>query len=200
MADWKEEHETTRFPKLEDWVMHFDGSKQLHGLEDGVTLKSPKGDELSCMFQIHFPTTNNIAEYEALLHGLRVAKEIGVKHIMCCRDSDLVAQRVAGTYKDWNKIMASYRDEVDKMYKSFITYDIKYVRREDNMAADTLSKLGSSKAFLLGMFSRAPTHTICQDGGSRKSGVSEFSSHGGNACQSSMGRTLPGISDDQKVT
>jgi ribonuclease HI len=55
-----------------------------------VTLKSPKGDELSYVLQIHFPTTNNIAEYEALLHGLRIAKEIGVQHIMCCGDSDLV--------------------------------------------------------------------------------------------------------------
>jgi ribonuclease HI len=72
--------------------MHFDGSKLLHGLGAGVTLKSPKGDELSYVLQIHFSTTNNIAEYEALLHGLRVAKEIGVHHIMCCGDSDLIAQ------------------------------------------------------------------------------------------------------------
>jgi ribonuclease HI len=71
--------------------MHFDGSKLLHGSGARVTLKSPKGDELSYVLQIHF-TTNNIAEYEALLHGLRIAKKIGVQHIMCCGDSDLVAQ------------------------------------------------------------------------------------------------------------
>jgi hypothetical protein len=41
--------------------------------------------------------------------------------------------------------MAAYRDEVDDMAKSFLGYDIKHVRREDNMAADTLSKLGSSR-------------------------------------------------------
>jgi ribonuclease HI len=72
--------------------MHFDGSKLLHGSGAGVTLKSPKGDELSYVFQIHFPTTNNIVEYEALLDGLCIANEIGVQHIMCCGDSDLVAQ------------------------------------------------------------------------------------------------------------
>jgi ribonuclease HI/probable phosphoglycerate mutase len=125
--------------------MHFDGSKLLHGSGAGVTLKSPKGDELSCVLQIHFPTTNNIAEYEALLHGLRIAKEIGVQPIMCCGDSDLAAQQVAGTYKARNEVMAAYRDEVDEMTKSFLGYDIKHVRREDNMAADTLSKLGSSR-------------------------------------------------------
>jgi hypothetical protein len=41
--------------------------------------------------------------------------------------------------------MAAYRDEVDEMAKSFLGYDIKDVRREDNMAADTLSNLGSSR-------------------------------------------------------
>jgi ribonuclease HI len=125
--------------------MHFDGSKLLHGSGDGVTLKSPKGDELSYVLKIHFPTTNNIEEYEALLHGLRVAKEIGIKHIMCCGDSNLVTQQVARTYKAWNEVMVAYRDEVDELAKSFIGYDIKYIRREDNMAADTLSKLGSSR-------------------------------------------------------
>jgi hypothetical protein len=72
---------------------------------------------------------------------------------MCCRDSDLAAQQVAGTYKAWNEIKAAYRDEVDEMDKSFSGYDIKYIRQEDNMEADTLSKLGSSrKAVLPGVF------------------------------------------------
>jgi hypothetical protein len=49
--------------------------------------------------------------------------------------------------------MTAYRDEVDEMAKSFLGYDIKHVRREDNMAADTLSKLGSShKAVPPGVF------------------------------------------------
>jgi hypothetical protein len=64
---------------------------------------------------------------------------------MCCGDSDLVAQQVAGIYKARNEVMAAYRDKVDEMAKSFLGYDIKHVRREDNMAADTLSKLGSSR-------------------------------------------------------
>jgi hypothetical protein len=49
--------------------------------------------------------------------------------------------------------MAAYKDEVDEMAKSFLGYDINHVRREDNMATDTLSKLGSSrKAVLPGVF------------------------------------------------
>jgi hypothetical protein len=47
MADWKEAQETMPIPEPEHWMMHFDGSKLLHGSGAGVTLKSPKGDELS---------------------------------------------------------------------------------------------------------------------------------------------------------
>jgi ribonuclease HI len=145
MVDWKEVQETTPVPEREHWVMNLDGSKLLHGSGARVTLKYPKGDELRYVLQIHFPTTKNTAEYEALLHGLRVAKEISVQYIMCCGDSDLVTQQVAGIYKARNKVMVVYRDEMDEMAKSFIGYDIKHIQREDNMAAGTLSKLGSSR-------------------------------------------------------
>ena len=42
------------------------------------------------MLQIHFAASNNVAEYEALVHGLRLAKEIGIQRIICFGDSDLV--------------------------------------------------------------------------------------------------------------
>ncbi|KAK1649723.1 hypothetical protein QYE76_067528 [Lolium multiflorum] len=80
IADWTEVPEGT--PWNQAWVMHFDGSKQHQGSGAGVTLKSPTGEELQYVLQIHFEATNNMAEYEALLHGLRIAKEIGIKHII----------------------------------------------------------------------------------------------------------------------
>ncbi|KAK1628982.1 hypothetical protein QYE76_003297 [Lolium multiflorum] len=84
-------------------------------------------------------------EYEALLHVLRIAKEIGIKHIIYCGDSDLVAQQVGGTWNARNSVMAAYRDEVDEIAKHFLGYEVKYVRRDDNAAADMLSKLGSGR-------------------------------------------------------
>ncbi|KAK1585292.1 hypothetical protein QYE76_008124, partial [Lolium multiflorum] len=146
VADWTEAPDASLEPEPETWVMHFDGSKQHQGSGAGVTLKSPTGEELQYVLQIHFEATNNMAEYEALLHGLRIAKEIGIKHIICCGDSDLVAQQVAGTWNARNSIMAAYRDEVDEIAKCFLGYEVKYVRRDDNTAADMLSKLGSGEA------------------------------------------------------
>jgi hypothetical protein len=48
------------------------------GLRASIVLISPKGDKLHYVLQIHFAALNNIAKYEDLVHGLRLAKEIGI--------------------------------------------------------------------------------------------------------------------------
>ena len=50
------------------------------------------------MLQIHFAASNNVAEYEAVIHGLNVAKEIGIRWIECFGDSDLVVQQSSGNW------------------------------------------------------------------------------------------------------
>ena len=70
--------------------MHFDGSKVKEGLGAGVVLTSLKQDQLKYVLQVHFAASNNVAEYEALIHGLNVAKEIAIRWIVCYGDSDLV--------------------------------------------------------------------------------------------------------------
>jgi ribonuclease HI len=76
--------------------MHFDGSKLLGGLGASVVLTSPKGDKLQYVLQMHFHVSNNVAEYEALVHGLKMAKQIGIRRILCFGDSDLVVHQVIG--------------------------------------------------------------------------------------------------------
>jgi hypothetical protein len=69
-------------PPLRDanyWRMHFDGSKTIHGLGAGIVLSSPKNDQLRYVLQIHFAASNNVVEYEALVHGLKVSKDIGIR-------------------------------------------------------------------------------------------------------------------------
>jgi hypothetical protein len=60
------------------WIMYFDGSYTLKGAGAGVVLIPPEGDVLKYVIQIEFPTTNNTAEYEGLVTGLRLAKELGI--------------------------------------------------------------------------------------------------------------------------
>jgi ribonuclease HI len=79
-------------PDANYWRMHFDGSKMIHGLGVGIVLTSPKNDQLRYVLQIHFVASNNVAEYEALVQGLKVSKDIGIHRIMCFADSYLVIQ------------------------------------------------------------------------------------------------------------
>jgi ribonuclease HI len=61
------------------WVMYFDGSYNVKGAGGGVVLIPPEGDMLKYAIQIEFPATNNTAEYEGLVTGLRLAKELGIR-------------------------------------------------------------------------------------------------------------------------
>ena len=92
-----------------------------------------------------FPCTNNAAEYEALLHGLRMAKEMNLSRVKCFGDSDLVAQQVSGTWDSKDPLMAAYRREVDAMAWHFRGYQVEHIDRRKNEAADALSRLGSQR-------------------------------------------------------
>jgi ribonuclease HI len=99
--------------------MNFDGSKMRWGLGAGVIFTSPKGDKPLYVLQIHFRASNNITEYEALLHGLKLAKEIGIQRILCFGDSDLVVHQVSGEWDAKDTNMASYRFYVQQLYGFF---------------------------------------------------------------------------------
>ncbi|SPT17889.1 unnamed protein product [Triticum aestivum] len=85
------------------------------------------------------------AEYEALLHGLRMAKEMNLSRVKCFGDSDLVAQQVFGTWDSKDPLMAAYCREVDIVAGHFKGYQVDHVDRRKNEAADALSRLGSQR-------------------------------------------------------
>jgi ribonuclease HI len=125
--------------------MHFDGSKTIHGLGAGIVLTSPKNDQLRYVLQIHFAASNNVAEYEALVHGLKVSKDIGIRRIMCFGDSDLVIQQCSGIWDAHDANMGSYHFLVQQLSGYFEGCEFRHVPLAQNEAADTLSKLGSSR-------------------------------------------------------
>ena len=72
--DWTELQMPEDKPDNAYWTIHFDGSRQLKCSGAGVILTSPRGDKFCYVLRLLFPCTNNGAEYEALLHGLQMAK------------------------------------------------------------------------------------------------------------------------------
>ena len=111
----------------------------------GVIIISPQGDKMQYTLQIHFTCTNNVAEYEALLHGLHVAKEMGVSRIKCYRDSDLVVQQTMGTWDANDPNMAAYRQLVDQVGRHFAGMELEHINQGKNEAADALSRFGSKR-------------------------------------------------------
>ena len=120
--------------------------------EAGVLFISPKGEQLKYVFQILFKVSNNEAEYEALLHGLRLAVSLGIKRLLVYGESLLVVQQVN---KEWdiNKdTMDAYVEEIRKLENKFSGLEIHHVDRDNNVGADVLSKLGSTRAAAPGVF------------------------------------------------
>jgi ribonuclease HI len=74
--------------------MYFNGLLKLSGVGVGVLFISPSGKQLKYVLQIRWPATNNEAEYEALLHGLRLAVTLGIKRLLVYGDSSVVINQV----------------------------------------------------------------------------------------------------------
>ena len=71
----------------EYWTMYFDGSLMKKGTGAELVLVSPLGVRRRYMVHIHFPSSNNVAEYEALINSLRIAIELGIRWLDVWDDS-----------------------------------------------------------------------------------------------------------------
>jgi ribonuclease HI len=145
MVEWTENQVPTPVDKPEHWTMYFDGSLKLDGGGAGVLLISPRGEQLNYVLQILWAVSNNEAEYEALLHGLRLAVSLGIKRLLVYGDSLLVVQQVN---KEWDcnkEMMDAYVQEVQKLESKFSSLEVHHVLQEHNVGADILSKLGSTR-------------------------------------------------------
>ena len=69
------------------WSIHTDGSSTQRSRGADVVIQTPEGDKIECMIRLDFPTTNNEAEYEALVAGLDLARAAGAENIIILCDS-----------------------------------------------------------------------------------------------------------------
>jgi ribonuclease HI len=126
--------------------MYFDGSLKLERAGAGVLLISPMGEQLKYVLQIFWKVSNNKAEYEALLHGLRLAVSLGIKRLLVYGDSAVVINQVNKFWDRNKENMDAYYLEVRKLENKFYSLEFHHVVCDNNVAADVLSKLGSTCA------------------------------------------------------
>ena len=94
IAEWTEIQAVLPHEKPEHWIMYFDGSMKLEGAGARVLFISPKGEQLKYVLQILWKATNNKAEYEDILHGLRLAASFSIKHLVIYGESFVVVNQV----------------------------------------------------------------------------------------------------------
>ncbi|XP_065617219.1 uncharacterized protein LOC136062282 [Quercus suber] len=82
--------------EVQRWVVNVDGLSTLYVGGIGVILKSPEGDKLKYVARLQYQTTNNEAEYEALLKVLELAKSLGAESVIVQGDSQLIINQVNG--------------------------------------------------------------------------------------------------------
>jgi len=127
-----------------------------NGAGAGVRFISPKGEQLKYVLQLLFKATNNAAEYEALIHGLQIAVTLGIKHLLAYGDSKFIIQQVNKDWECTKEKMDAYCREIGKLEAKFYGLEFHHVSRDDNAAADVLSKLGSKRSIVPpGMFVHA---------------------------------------------
>ncbi|XP_076907399.1 uncharacterized protein LOC143563826 [Bidens hawaiensis] len=128
----------------QQWTLFTDGASSGEGSGAGLKLINPDSQEFIYAIKLNFKITNNEAEYEAFLAGLRITKKLGVKFLKARVDSMLIARQVSGTYEAKNDVMASYLSQAKDLMKQFTSCKVVHIKRSENRPADALSKLAST--------------------------------------------------------
>ncbi|HUA75869.1 MAG TPA: ribonuclease HI family protein [Solirubrobacteraceae bacterium] len=101
-------------------------------------VSTPEGEPLAEQAQLLGSTTNNVAEYRALLLGLATASELGADDVEVVGDSELIAKQVRGEYKVKNAGMKELHAEALAALRRFASWSIRTVPRAQNAEADAL--------------------------------------------------------------
>nr|XP_017221373.1 PREDICTED: uncharacterized protein LOC108198111 [Daucus carota subsp. sativus] len=117
----------------------------MHSPKARLVLRSPDGFTVEYAIKLDFPTTNNEAEYEALIAGLGLARTLRVKNLKVCGDSRLVVSQVNGEFEAREETMLKYLRIVKAQMTQFKECLVEHIPREENTKADALSQFASSE-------------------------------------------------------
>ncbi|KAK0602564.1 hypothetical protein LWI29_034807 [Acer saccharum] len=130
--------------KIFKWQLRVDGSSNTHGSGAGVVVSTPEGDSVECALRFDFKATNNQAEYEALIAGLKVCTVLGADEVEIFSDSQVVVNQVLDEYQARDESMITYLELAKELLGRFKEYRIVHVPREENEQVDALAKLASA--------------------------------------------------------
>jgi ribonuclease HI len=145
VAEWVDTQLPAALIQPELWTMFFDGSLMKTGADEGLLFISPLEKHLRYVLRLHFPASNNVAEYEALVNGLRISIELGVRCLDARGDSQLVVDQVMKNSHCHDPKMEAYCDKVQRLEDKFYGLEVNHVARWYNETADELAKIASGR-------------------------------------------------------
>ena len=121
--------------------LHVDGASRGNPGEAGfgVHVCTPEGSEVAGLYGYLGKATNNVAEYQALLHGLRFALARGAREVSVFSDSELLVRQLEGRYRVKNPGLQPLFREAQSLLARFDRARVSHVRREQNREADALA-------------------------------------------------------------
>ena len=125
--------------------MYFDGSVMKTGAGTGLLFISPLGDHMRYLIRLHFPASNNMAEYEALLSGLRISIKLGIKCLDVRSDSQLVTDQVMKESSCHDSKMEAYCNAVRRLKDKFDGLELNHIPCKYNKDTDELAKIASGR-------------------------------------------------------
>jgi ribonuclease HI len=112
----------------------------------GILFVDEKGDIIKEICEYIGQTTNNIAEYTAMVTALKEAIEMNFEEIEIISDSELMVKQINGEYQVKNEGLKPLYKEACELLKEFKKYTVRHVRREHNKKADKLANRGIDEA------------------------------------------------------
>lgn len=121
------------------WEVFTDGSASADGAGVGCVIITPEGLQIEKAIRLGFTASNNQAEYEAAVSGLKTALHLGARKVRLTTDSKLVVNQFSGAYKARNEKMASYLEVIHELAKEFEVFSMEQRPRLENRHADALA-------------------------------------------------------------
>jgi ribonuclease HI len=145
LVEWVDTQLRTASIQPEIWTMYFDGSLMKTGAGVGLLFISPLRKHVRYVLRLHFPASNYVAEYEALVNGLRIAIELGVRRLNARGDSQLVIDEVMKNSHCRDRKMEAYCDKVWRLEDKFYGLELNHIARRYKETADELAKIASGR-------------------------------------------------------
>lgn len=124
------------------WKLYFDGSRSRNDARAGAILISLKDEKLLFAHRLQFTCSNNVTEYEALVHGLLIAEKKKIKALQIFGDTKLVIHQVTNKCIINNKLLKDYKHKVWDLFESFDALNMQVVPHKMNREVDQMAALG----------------------------------------------------------